>query len=142
MNGNKIFVDTNIILYLLNGDETLAELLDGKQLYISFITQLELLSYPKNSRKDIRIIQEFIEQCIIIDINEEIKDIVIDLKRKQQFKLPDGIIIATALYLDLPLITADQDFTLILILFIQVISLFLHSVFKAIPLWKTQIKNY
>ncbi|MCK9400676.1 MAG: type II toxin-antitoxin system VapC family toxin [Bacteroidales bacterium] len=110
MNGNKIFVDTNIILYLLNGDETLAELLNGKQLYISFITQLELLSYPKNSRKDIKIIQEFIEQCIIIDINEEIKDIVIDLKKKQQFKLPDGIIIATALYLDLPLITADQDF--------------------------------
>jgi predicted nucleic acid-binding protein len=110
MNGNKIFVDTNIILYLLNGDETLAELLNGKQLYISFITQLELLSYQKNSRKDIKIIQEFIEHCIIIDINEEIKDIVIDLKRKQQFKLPDGIIIATALYLDLPLITADQDF--------------------------------
>jgi hypothetical protein len=38
MNGNKIFVDTNIILYLLSGDKTLAELLDRKQLYISFIT--------------------------------------------------------------------------------------------------------
>jgi len=82
MNGNKIFVDTNIILYLLNGDETLAELLNGKQLYISFITQLELLSYQKNSRKDIKIIQEFIEHCIIIDINEEIKDIVIDLEKE------------------------------------------------------------
>jgi predicted nucleic acid-binding protein len=35
---------------------------------------------------------------------------VIDLKRKYRFKLPDGIIIATAIYLDLPLITADQEF--------------------------------
>lgn len=26
MNGNKLFLDTNIILYLLNEDETLAEL--------------------------------------------------------------------------------------------------------------------
>ena len=45
MNGNKLFLDTNIILYLLNGDETLAELLNQKQLYISVITELELLAY-------------------------------------------------------------------------------------------------
>jgi predicted nucleic acid-binding protein len=50
MNGNKVFVDTNIILYLLSGDITLAELLNGKQIYISFITQLELLSYSKSTR--------------------------------------------------------------------------------------------
>jgi predicted nucleic acid-binding protein len=110
MNGNKVFVDTNIILYLLGGDSTLAELLNGKQLYISFITQLELLSYSKSSKKELKIIQEFINQCVIIDISDEIKDKVIDLKRKYHYKLPDGIIIATALYLDLPLITADQDF--------------------------------
>ena len=47
---------------------------------------------------------------IFIDINDEIKQLVIDLKRKYHFKLPDGIIISTALYLDLPLITADHDF--------------------------------
>lgn len=34
MNGNKLFLDSNIILYLLNGDETLAELLNGRQLYL------------------------------------------------------------------------------------------------------------
>jgi len=28
MSGNKLFLDTNIILYLLNGDLTLAELLN------------------------------------------------------------------------------------------------------------------
>ena len=58
----------------------------------------------------IKIIKELIDHCIIIDINEEIKYIVIELKKKHHFKLPDAIIIATALYLDLPLITADQDF--------------------------------
>ncbi|MBP7058590.1 type II toxin-antitoxin system VapC family toxin [Candidatus Gracilibacteria bacterium] len=110
MNGNKIFVDTNIILYLLNGDKTLAELLNGKQIYISFITELELLSYSQNSRKDLKIIKELLNQCVIIDINDEIKELVIELKKKNHFKIPDGIIIATAIYLDLPLITADQDF--------------------------------
>jgi len=110
MNGNKVFVDTNIILYLLGGDKTIAELLNGKQIYISFITQLELLGYSKSTKKDLKIIQELIDQCVIIDINDEIKDMVIDLKRKYRLKLPDGIIIATAIYLDLPLITADQEF--------------------------------
>ena len=42
MNGNKLFLDSNIVLYLLAGDQTLAELLDRKQLYISFATSLEL----------------------------------------------------------------------------------------------------
>lgn len=110
MNGNKVFVDTNIILFLLIGDKTIAELLNAKQIYISLITQLELLGYSKNTRKDLKIIQELIDQCVVIDINDEIKDMVINLKRKYHLKLPDGIIIATAIYLDLPLITADQEF--------------------------------
>jgi predicted nucleic acid-binding protein len=110
MTGNKVFVDTNIILYLLGGDKTIADLLNGKQIYLSFITQLELLGFSKNTKKDLKIIQELIDQCVIIDINDEIKDMVIDLKRNHRLKLPDCIIIATALYLDLPLITADQEF--------------------------------
>jgi len=110
MNGNKIFVDTNIILYLLGGDKTIAELLNGKQIYLSFISQLELLGYSKNTKKELKIIRELLDQCVIIDINDEIKEMVIDLKRKYRFKLPDGIIIATAIYLDLPLLTADQEF--------------------------------
>ena len=113
MSGNKIFVDTNIILYLLSGDETLAELLDGKQLYLSFVTQLELLSYPKLTKKSKKIVVEFIEHCVIIDINTEIKHLVIELRKKYSLKLPDYIIIATAIYHDLPIITADNDFRLI-----------------------------
>lgn len=43
MNGNKLFLDSNVILYLLSGDYTVAEFLNGKQLFVSFISQLELL---------------------------------------------------------------------------------------------------
>ena len=43
MNGNNILLDTNIVLYLLNGEETLIPLLEEKNLFLSFITQLELL---------------------------------------------------------------------------------------------------
>ena len=110
MNGNKLFLDTNIILYLLQGDETVSELLNKKQFYISFITQLELLSFPGLNKKDISIFERLLSECVIIDINSEIKTTTINLRRKFKLKLPDCIIAATSLYLDLPLITANDDF--------------------------------
>lgn len=110
MNGNKLFLDTNIILYLLNGDETLAELLNQKQLYISVITELELLAYKNITVKEEKVILEFLSQCKIININSKIKLETIRLRKLFNTKLPDSIIIATALYLDLPLITSDIEF--------------------------------
>ena len=110
MNGNKLFLDTNIILYLLNGDETLAELLNEKQLYISVITELELLAYKGITVKEEKVINEFVSQCITITINNAVKQETIRIRKVYNTKLPDSIIIATALYLDLPLITADVEF--------------------------------
>ena len=66
MSGNKVFLDTNILLYLLSGDETIAELLNGKQFYISFITQLELLGYTKLDKKQANIINDLLSHCVII----------------------------------------------------------------------------
>ena len=110
MNGNKLFLDTNIILYLLNGDETLAELLNQKQLYISVITELELLAYKGITAKEEKVIKEFVSQCKVININNNIKLETIRVRKTYKTKLPDSIIIASALYLDLPLITSDVEF--------------------------------
>jgi len=51
-----------------------------------------------------------IENCVIIDIDSAIKTEVIQLRRNYSIKLPDSIIAATAIYFDLPLLTADRDF--------------------------------
>ena len=110
MNGNKLFLDTNIILYLLGGDETLAELLNNKQIYISIITELELLSFKGISSKEEAVITDFISQCKIISINSAVKKESIRIRKEFKTKLPDSIIIASALYLDLPLVTADAGF--------------------------------
>lgn len=45
MNGNNILRDTNIILYLLSGDQTVADFLNKNHVYVSFVTELELLGY-------------------------------------------------------------------------------------------------
>lgn len=60
--------------------------------------------------EDEKIIKEFISQCKVININEKIKDETIRLRKKYHTKIPDCLIIATALYLDLPLISSDSDF--------------------------------
>jgi len=110
MNGNKLFLDTNIILYLLNGDQTLAALLNGKQLYISVITELELLAYKDITPNEENVITEFVAQCKTITINNAVKQETISVRKTYNTKLPDSIIIATAIYLDLPLITSDDAF--------------------------------
>jgi hypothetical protein len=111
MNGNNILVDTNIILYLLSGDKTLIPILNNKNLFVSFITQLELLSYSELNNKQIAAIKKFLLECTIIDINPDIKNFTINLRKKFSLKLPDAIIAATAMYLNLPLISADSQFS-------------------------------
>lgn len=110
MSGSKLFLDTNIIIYLLSGDETLATFLDGKQVYISVITELELLGYKGISKKEEKVIKEFVDQCKVIMLNGSIKEETIRIRKTYNTKLPDSLIIATALYLDLPLITSDVEF--------------------------------
>jgi predicted nucleic acid-binding protein len=110
MNGNKLFIDTNIALYLFSGDQTIASLLNGKNLYISFSTQLELLGFKDLSSREEKIINEFIEQCTVIDINNRIKQDVIKIRKQYKVKLPDSIIIASSIYLDIPIVSSDADF--------------------------------
>ena len=111
MNGNNLFIDTNIILYLLNGDKTLVNLLDKKTWYLSFITELELLGFKQLDEAEEKTIRELLEQCMIIDINPPIKRKAIQIRRSTGLKLPDCIIASSAMYLDMPLITTDKDFT-------------------------------
>jgi len=47
----------------------------------------------------------------IIDINSDIKAKTIQVRRVSKLKLPDAIIAATAISMDVPLLTADQAFS-------------------------------
>jgi predicted nucleic acid-binding protein len=110
MNGNKYLLDTNAVLYILNGDVTLADFLFEKELYLSIISEMELLSYKDLTDKDRKEIIEFLKAFIIISINENIKLNAIEVKKTSNMKLPDSIIAATAISLKLPLITSDKHF--------------------------------
>ncbi|MCF6360894.1 MAG: type II toxin-antitoxin system VapC family toxin [Cyclobacteriaceae bacterium] len=110
MSGNKIFVDTNILIYLLNGDSDISKILDGKDLVISVITELELKSFPKLTEKESKIIDCLIDECQVINMNEEIKKLAIEMRRMHKLKLPDAIVAASSFYAKLPIFTADKEF--------------------------------
>ena len=110
MNGISIVCDTNPLIYLLNGNKDIAQFLDNKQLYLSVITELELFGKQNLSTHDCDLIEALLENCFVIDIEHEIKRIYREIKQKHTIKLPDAIIAATALYLDLPLLTYDKNF--------------------------------
>jgi predicted nucleic acid-binding protein len=103
-------LDTNIVLYLLGGDKTIASFLDGKQVYLSVISELELLGYPDLKAKDQQQIKRFLEDCTIIDLNDNIKNTYAVLRKKYRLKMGDAIVAATAIALDMPFVTADKGF--------------------------------
>jgi predicted nucleic acid-binding protein len=110
MNGS-LFIDTNIAIYLLSGNEQIADLLNEQTVYLSFVTELELLSKPAITPEEERHIKVFLGQCVVIDFLPGAKDTVIDLRRRYRMKLPDAIVAATAYLLGLPLATADRGFS-------------------------------
>ena len=110
MSGNKLFVDTNILIYLLNGDSDISKILDGKELVISVISELELKSFPNVTQTELAIIDSLVEECQVINLNQEIKKLAIEIRRTRKMKLPDAIVAASAYYSKLPIFTADKDF--------------------------------
>ena len=83
---------------------------DSKNVYVSFITELELLGFAGITLQEHQRIENFLKDCIIIDYNESIKQATIKLKQINRIKLPDAIIGATSIYMNIPLISADSVF--------------------------------
>jgi predicted nucleic acid-binding protein len=110
MNGIRLLCDTNILIHLLGNKTEVADFLDGKQISISVITELELYGKQNISPSETAIIDMLIENCFVIDLLPPVKYIVKKIKQKYKIKLPDAIIAATAIYLDIPFVTFDTDF--------------------------------
>jgi predicted nucleic acid-binding protein len=110
MNGNKFFLDTNIIIYILNGDKLISEYLSQKDFYTSIICEIELFGSKSLTPKEENQIRNFLQEFRIISIDHSIKELAISLRKKYSQKIPDLIIAATAISMDIPLVTADTGF--------------------------------
>lgn len=111
---NSVF-DTNILIYHLNDAlpefayERMIDLLIAGAA-ISVISRMEILGTPK-ATPQLHQAQGLLECFSEHALTEGVVKRVIELRQQHRIKLPDAIIAATALELDVPLITRNsKDF--------------------------------
>ena len=106
MNGK--LVDTNILIYLSKRKLEFKQVASSQaKLFISVITYMEVLGYRFENDLEKQTITQLCEYFPIIHLNSEIIEKVISIRQKHKIKLPDAIILATAIIVDLELVTAN-----------------------------------
>lgn len=105
-----VFVDANVLIRLLDGDWLIVDLLDGKQVYISVVTEMEMQCSAHLTRPERRIIKNLLADCISIDLSQSIKQRAIQIRLTTRLKLMDAIVAATAMDMGFVLLTADDKF--------------------------------
>jgi predicted nucleic acid-binding protein len=107
---DNLLIDTNIIIYGLQGFKPVNQLLEQRKISLSFISEIELYSWPNLNERDTHLIKDFIDTCQIIEYSSQLKERVIEVRKKFKLKMADAFIAATALQYDLPLVSADAIF--------------------------------
>ena len=120
MSGNSILADSNIILYLLSGNTLLAHYLQPRSIFISIISEIEILGFQQLTASQEQRIRRLLASFRIIGLDETVKEETNRLRKDFRLKLPDCIVAATALSLDLPLLTADKQFRVIPSLMLEI----------------------
>lgn len=106
----NFFVDTNIILYAIQGNSIASDLVVQNNVYLSIISDIELFSFSKLSQQEEKDIKIILDCSVVVDLDYEIRTLAIEIRKKYNSKLPDAIIAATAIHYDMPLITSDKGF--------------------------------
>ena len=111
MNGDRLLLDTNAFIYFFEGRRKITDLvIQTPVIYYSVISKIELLSSSHLSADEVAQIQNFLALCQQVNLNAKIIDQTIALRQSYRFKIPDAIIIASALNLNVPLASADTAF--------------------------------
>ena len=116
--GIKYLWDTNVVIYYLQQQfPAIAEaFIDGvvatQQPVISSITEIELLCWKTTNDDDLKLLQSFINDSLVLELELAIKLKTAEIRKSNRIKLPDAIIAATAMIYDLTLLTRNtSDFS-------------------------------
>lgn len=115
--GLKYLWDTNTVIYYLqekfplSGEILMDEIVNDHRPAISIITEMELLCYKAATEQDLILLNNFIAQSVVYELDQKIKVKAIEVRKQFKLKLSDAIIAASALVNDAILISRNvSDF--------------------------------
>lgn len=120
MTGNKVLLDTNIVIELFKGDQKILAFLDEQQnvfIAAAVLAELYLGAYRSaNEQKHIDQIRTFLLQCTVLSADQATAESCAKVKAallKKGKPIPENDIwiAATALQYNLPLYTHDKHFS-------------------------------
>jgi predicted nucleic acid-binding protein len=109
-------LDTNAIIYYLDEDPTVVPLLEpilgqDMAIFVSVVTELELLSHPGLTEEDRAEIQQLLTSVVIFPLESRLAQLAGALRRQYHLKTPDSVVAATALLTRTTLVTRNiRDF--------------------------------
>ncbi len=112
MSGTKAILDSNTIIFAskekIDVDELFARY---NEFYASVITYVEVYAFDFQNSAEKDIADEIFANLKIVEVNKEIADqaILYRKNKSKKIKLPDAIILASAKYINVELLTDDWD---------------------------------
>lgn len=112
--GQTYLLDTNIIIYILNGTLKVKQSPELKavaktSINISVISKMKLLDWNAPNKQEFQLLEDFVDNAYIEELTDEIVDKTIAIKKSKKIKLPDAIIAATAIENNHILITRNES---------------------------------
>jgi len=107
----KYLLDSNIIIYHLNGDKTATDFIRANinSCAISQITYVEVLSFDFDDENERAEVKAFLECLDVFDTNKAIAIQCLKNRKIRKIKIPDNFIASTAQANDLILVTRNID---------------------------------
>jgi predicted nucleic acid-binding protein len=109
-------LDTNAIIYYLDEDPIVIPVLEpilaqDIAIFVSVVTELELLSHPGLTEEDIAEIAQVLMSMVVFPLESRLAQLAGTLRRQYRLKTPDSIVAATALLTRTTLVTRNiRDF--------------------------------
>ena len=103
----KYLLDTNALIYLEAG-KIASHLAKGFYAY-SVISEIELLSWPQMQADQEGVWRRILGTLYRVEIDSQVRESAILLRRERKLKLPDALIVASAMTLDAILLTNDKQ---------------------------------
>jgi predicted nucleic acid-binding protein len=104
-------MDSNVIIDFCNGKLSVngKKFLEKIDPEISIITNIELFATKNISSTEYDLLRKFVEISVVHPLNSDLVKCTIDIRQNYKLKLPDAIIAATAIVLNLVLLSRNTS---------------------------------